>query len=307
MDIQRIDFNLLKVFRFLLEERQVSRAAQRLNLSQPAVSHALKRLRELFEDPLFIAEGRVMRPTPKALALGVTIEQVWQTLESGFAKVSPFDPKTSARSFRIAVSSAIEYAMVARIYRQLLAAGPKLSLEVVELIQQDYWQPLGQGQLDLVVGFADGDHLHPKLSITPWFDEPLCCLGTESLDQQGFPMTAEQLVARPHIYTSSWGHSQTLVNRWLKAQQLSRTIAIRVPSFMAVTPLLSTNNYHAVVPQTIGKLLTAGGTLTMHPLPDSLIARYCLATHPLYQKDPAIIWFIELLQGLVESHAKHEE
>lgn len=296
MDLQRIDFNLLKVFRLLLEERQVSRTAQRLHLSQPAVSHALKRLRALFEDPLFIAEGRTMQPTPRALSLGAAVEQAWQVLEAGLINCQPFDPSTSRRTFRIAVSSAIEYALVAPIYQQLQASGPGLALEVVELTNQDYWQPLAQKQLDLVVGFADAEHLHPKLSITPWLEDPLCCLSSPHTELQGNTLTAAELVEYSHIYTSSWGHSQALVEQWLENQQLSRSIAIRVPSFMAVVPLLMAHPYLAVVPQTIGQLLAQHTTLTLHRLPDSLRAKYCLAWHPLYQQDSALNWFIQLLK-----------
>ncbi|CAG8999292.1 MAG: HTH-type transcriptional regulator LeuO [Candidatus Celerinatantimonas neptuna] len=299
MDLQRIDFNLIKVFRWLMIERQVSKAAQRLHISQPALSHSLKRLRELFEDPLFVPVGRQMKPTSLAEQLATTIEQIWQTLESGLAGLEQFNPATSARTFRLVVSASIEYSMLEPVYQRLKQAGGELNLEVTELIHQDYLQALAEREFDMVIGFADSHHLHASLISEPWFSDPLFCLsGTESNAFKS-PMTIDQLISREHVYTSSWGHSQLLVDQWLCKHQRKRRLAIQVPSFMAVPPLLLHHPLYAVVPSTVCDFLTRGNHLVAHPLPEELTVHYCLTRHPLYKNDPSLNWLVSELRQCV--------
>ncbi|MFM2480624.1 LysR family transcriptional regulator [Celerinatantimonas sp. YJH-8] len=298
MDLQRIDFNLLKVFRQLMQERQVSRAAARLHLSQPAVSHALKRLRTLFEDPLFIATGREMAPTPIAEQLSRTIEQVWQTLESGFSSLEPFNSQRSQRTFRFAVSGSIEYALIEPIYRALGAAGSGLKLECIELTRDDYLQSLAEREIDIVVGFEGSHHLHPKLMTEHWFDDPLYCLCGPHTQATTTPMNLADLISHPHIYTSSWGHSQTKVDDWLQLHHQQREIALRVPSFMAVPPLLMQHSLYAVVPRSVCQFLQRDLPIVARPLPQELDVSYCLAWHPLYKEEPALNWLLEQLRAI---------
>lgn len=298
MDLQRIDFNLLKVFRILMQERQVSRTAARLHLSQPAVSHALKRLRTLFEDPLLIAEGRQMTPTPLAEKLFRTIEQVWQTLESGFSNLEPFDPQISQRTFRLAVSASIEHAMIEPLFQRLHHAGAGLSLEVFELTRDDYLHTLAEREIDVVVGFEGSHHLHPKLIKETWFDDPLYCLSGPHTTPMAKQMSLPELTARPHIYTSSWGHSQTKVDQLLKAHELSRKVALRVPSFMAVPPLLMKHPLYAVVPRSVCHFLMRDYPIYAQSLPSDLDVSYCLAWHPLYKEEPALCWLLEQLRAI---------
>lgn len=295
MDLQRIDFNLIKVFRWLMIERQVSKAAQRLHISQPALSHSLKRLRALFEDPLFVPVGRQMKPTPLAEQLATTIEQIWQTLESGLAGLEQFHPATTERTFRLVVSASIEYAMIEPIYQRLKQAGEGLKLEVAELTHQDYLQPLAEREFDMVIGFANSQHLHKSLVSEPWFSDPLFCLSGTELTASKSPMTIDQLLSKGHVYTSSWGHSQLLVDQWLGKYQRERHIAIQVPSFMAVPPLLIHHPLYAVVPSTVCDFLTRGNHLVAHPLPEALTVHYCLTRHPLYRNDPALNWLVNEL------------
>lgn len=301
MDLQRVDFNLLKVFRILMQEQQVSASAKRLNLSQPAVSHALKRLRILFEDPLFVMVRRQLQPTPLARQLALTIEQMWQTLESGFAGLEPFDPHTSHRTFHLAVSASIEHAMIEPIYACLQQAGQHLDLQVSELTQQDYRQPLAEREFDAIVGFADSHHLHPELRQELWFHDPLYCLSHRRYAPKNKEMTIEQLTAYEHVYTSSWGHSQTVVDQWLQTHHTSRSIALRAPSFMAVPALLARHPLYAVVPASVHQFLLQDPNLVATQLPQALHVRYCLAWHPLYGREPALNWLLVQLRQLVQS------
>lgn len=299
MDLQRLDLNLIKIFKLLLEERQVSRAAQRLHLSQPALSHSLKRLREVFQDPLFVQVGREMQPTSKALLLQPTIEQAWQTLELGLTQVTDFDPASSERQFKIAVSSSVEYAFVPMLYNILQQAGPGLRLEVFELREGDYWQSLNRRELDLVVGIGKGEHLSAQLDIAPWLSESLVCL--HRADHVLEERSAQALLSRPHVYTSSWGHSQSLTDDWLAHHGVQRSIALRVPSFMALPKLLEQHDLLAVIPEGIGRLYAQQAHLAVTELDAQLRVGYCLACHPIYRFEPALRWFIQECEQLADS------
>ncbi|MCV6620085.1 LysR family transcriptional regulator, partial [Streptococcus suis] len=104
VNIYNFDLNLLRVLDALLRERNVSRAAERLSLSQPAVSNALARLRELLDDPLLVRAGRAMQPTPRALSLEAPIRHALQQIEHSLIAGEAFDPARSHQRFRIAVT-----------------------------------------------------------------------------------------------------------------------------------------------------------------------------------------------------------
>src|SRR5699024_407643 len=97
---QRLDLNLLRVFDVLMQHRNVTRAAEQLNLSQATVRHALARLRQALEDPVFLMAHKEMTPTPRALALATPVRQALVLLEQGLRQSSDFDPHTSQRTFR---------------------------------------------------------------------------------------------------------------------------------------------------------------------------------------------------------------
>ena len=291
---QRLDLNLLRVFDVLMHSRNVTRAAEQLNLSQSTVSHALARLRQALDDPLFVMTRKEMRPTQRALALAAPVRQALMLLEQGVRQSASFDPAVSARTFRLAVPSSTEHGAVSLLVELLHQRAPACRLAVTELVHSDYEDSLSRGGMDLVVAFADGDHLSPRLRVDPWFDNPMVCLSSQD---SGLPdrLSAEQLVSWSHVSTSTWGHNQTLVEQWLKKKGLERHIAVWVPSFEALPKLLATGRYLAMVPELIARDFCHYYPLQQHRLSESLRSTYILAQHPLTEFDPALGWFRQLL------------
>ncbi|MDW3714152.1 LysR family transcriptional regulator [Pseudomonas sp. 2023EL-01195] len=137
MNISTFDLNLLRVLDALLRERNVSRAAERLSLSQPAVSNALNRLRELLGDPLLVRVGRSMQPTPRALALEAPIRTALAQIEQSLVAGEAFDPARSRQRFSIAVTDYVELICMTRLlplalYELPFAVGP-FHLDVVSV------------------------------------------------------------------------------------------------------------------------------------------------------------------------------
>ncbi|MBM7456354.1 DNA-binding transcriptional LysR family regulator [Oceanisphaera litoralis] len=292
---QRLDLNLLRVFDVLMQSRSVTRAAEQLNLSQSTVSHALARLRQTLDDPLFVMTRKEMRPTHRAQALAAPVRQALLLLEQGVRQSAGFDPASSHRTFRLAVPSSIEHGVVPQLVELLHQRAPGCRLVITELAHSDYEDSLSCGGLDLVVAFADGDHLSPRLLVAPWFDNPMRCLSAEG-SRLPDRLSAEQLVGWSHVSTSTWGHNQTLIESWLKKKGLERHIALWVPSFEALPKLLATGRYLAMVPELIARDFCHYYPLQQHRLSESLHSTYVLAQHPLTEFDPALIWLREVLE-----------
>ncbi|WP_421322679.1 LysR substrate-binding domain-containing protein [Aeromonas veronii] len=296
--LARLDLNLLAVFDMLMQERNVTHAAERLHLSQSTVSHALGRLRVALDDPLFVMSRREMMPTERAKALAGPVRQALAMLEQGLRQAKGFDPATARRIFRIATPGSVEHGLVPVLVERLHRQAPHCRLEVCELADSNYERELEKGELDLVIGFAGANHLSPRLWREEWFNNPLVCLsplGSELPDV----LTPVELVSRPHIHTSSWGHSQAMVELWLARFGVERELGVRLPSFMAVPPLMATGRYLVVVPEMIGRHFCRYYPLRMHQLDPAIPIVYLMAGHPLTAHDEAIGWFKSLLHQLV--------
>lgn len=287
---QRLDLNLLRVFDVLMQSRNVTRAAEQLSLSQSTVSHALGRLRQALDDPLFVMTRKEMRPTHRAQALATPVRQALALLEQGVRRSAGFEPASSTRTFRLAVPSSIEHGVVPQLVELLHRKAPGCRLAVSELVNADYEDPLARAELDLVVSFAGADHLSARLLTDTWFHNPMVCLSAAG---SGLPEVVEpaQLVSWSHVSTSNWGHNQTLVEGWLSEKGLARHIGVWVPSFEALPRLLATGRYLAVVPELIGRDLCYYYPLQAHNLSEPLHSTYVLAQHPLTEFDPALVWF----------------
>ncbi|WP_116474784.1 LysR family transcriptional regulator [Zobellella maritima] len=296
---QRLDLNLLRVFDTLMQSRNVTRAAERLNLSQSTVSHALSRLRQTLNDPLFVMTRKEMRPTERAQALAAPVRQALALLEQGVRQVAGFDPGHARRTFRLAVPSSIEYCAVPLLVELLHSQAPGCRLAVTELVDSDYEEDLARGSLDMVVAFAGAGHLSPRLLTRPWFDNALVCLASRTLGLEQ-ELSPQALATWVHVCTSTWGHSQTRVESWLTSRGVSREIGVWVSSFAALPGLLATGRYLAVVPELIARDFCHYYPLSQHSLDEPLATTYILAQHPLTEFDPALIWFRQLLQEVGE-------
>jgi len=151
-DFRNLDLNLLLVFHALLKERNVTRAAQRLFVGQPALSGALKRLRAAFDDELFVRTSHGMEPTPRALELARAIDPLLLSLQQAFHKRPSFDPATTERVFRVGLSDALEVAVMPGLMQRLSAVAPGVRLITHLTDRTRASTMLDAGELELAVG-----------------------------------------------------------------------------------------------------------------------------------------------------------
>ncbi len=198
----KIDLHLIRVLHTVLTERSVSRAAIRLGMHQPAVSAALKRLRELSGDPLLVRSGSSMVPTDAALRMVEPAADILRSAEALFSDARGFDPRTSTRSFRVAASDYLDPLFLPRLVARIKAEAPLCPIEILPLSPDaHYHAQLADGGADLVIGNwpePPGDLHLGKL----FADEVVCLVSREhpavrrgwSLDDW---LQAEHIAPRP--------------------------------------------------------------------------------------------------------------
>lgn len=262
-----IDLNLLVAFDAVMQERSVTRAGYRIGLSQPAMSHALARLRHALKDDLFIRSPKGMVPTPRAEQLAAPIRAALDALQHSL-EPAQFDPSTTARTFRVAVDNYAAIVLVGPAAARITRIAPKATLE---------FRPSGTlNVLDLL----DRDEL--DLAIGPFAEQPGERFSRQPLAQDQFvavlrknhPATAagqlsiEKFAALPHLAISSVHHGTDFVDEGLARRKLSRRIALRAP-FLSAVRILATSDMVAIMPGRIAEELTRYRPLVVRRLPIS--------------------------------------
>jgi len=154
MDLHSVDLNLLVVFQHLYNARRVSRVAETLGVTQPAISNSLARLRKLFNDELFIRTSRGMLPTPMAIELAEPVAAALDALHGVFNRQLAFDPATSQRAFQIAMTDIGEVHFLPRLMHALGERAPGITISTVRNTAVNLQEEMAAGQVDLAVGIC---------------------------------------------------------------------------------------------------------------------------------------------------------
>lgn len=201
MKIARIDLNLLVSLDVLLRERNVTRAADQLGITQPAMSNSLRRLRQLFDDPLLIRTSEGMTPTERALELEPMVREALVAAERALQPVAPFDPASSQRVFRIMASDYAESTLLPALLEQLRDTAPHISLDILTPSDVSF-QDVEKGKIDMAINRFDAlpQSFHQA---TVWRDGFACLMHADNPALPEFSL--EQYLAAPHIWVSKTG------------------------------------------------------------------------------------------------------
>ncbi|WP_202634439.1 LysR family transcriptional regulator [Rugosibacter aromaticivorans] len=296
MNILNFDLNLLRAFDAMMAERNVTRAAQRVFLSQPATSHALARLRKQIGDPLFMRMGREMVPTAKAMALAPAIRNMLEQLEAVLDE-KPFDPLVSTAAFRIGLVDVMEY-MLAPMFAQLIREdAPHIRFAIQGYDSSSYQAQLGTGILDIAVGLpeptAPGIH-SCKLAAFP----PVGLVRKNHLLSQG-NASIREFNQTPRLTTDVRADRlrETAVPPAAKNKTASKAV-YTTAHFFAVPLLLANSDLLLVTSHVVAQLLCAQYPLVTIPLP----ARYPplephIFWHERTHRDPAHKWLREKIMA----------
>jgi DNA-binding transcriptional LysR family regulator len=291
LNLKSFDLNLLRVLDMLLREQNVSRAAERLALSQPTVSNALARLRSLFDDPLLVRVGRHMQPTSRALALEgpirAALQQIEQTLNAG----ETFDPRLSQQQVRIALTDFVEQLCMPPLLARLGELAPNLRIDVAHLAPSLPAELLDRGELDMVLGRFE--EVPARFTRRTWHSETLRLAVRKQHPLAHDTLTLDDFLGLRHLWVSG-GQSRGMVDQWLGKQGLSRKIVYTTPNYLQAAHLVAHSDLSVVLPTQLANQFAQLLPLQVFELPFD-VGSFHLELVYLAQRqhEPALAWLIE--------------
>lgn len=292
----RYDLNLLPVFLALMEERSVTRAAERLGITQPALSNALTRLRDTLKDPLFIRERYGMRPTAKAEALAPVIAAALDQLDGVVRDQQDFDPASAQQLFTLAPNSYVEFVLMPALVTRLRTRAPGIRLRLTPYGSDLAETGVTSGTTALALGrFVDPPN---NLVVRHLMDEGLACVVRADHPQVGSKLTRKQYEQLKHVNVLPPGRLKFGLFQRLEREGLRREVAVSVTHFLAVPEMVAVSDYCATLPRLICRRLAGDPRLKVLPAPVDLgTFPVEMAWHARYRHDPAHRW---LRQQIVE-------
>lgn len=299
MHLNRIDLNLFVVFDTIYAEGSLTQAAAKLSLSQPAVSHALARLRELLGDVLFTRQGKRMVPTPFARNLIGTVRQSLQMLESGLQGPAVFDPSQAQRVFHIGMRDVLEAIALPPLVARLQRAAPGVALNCVRIDRRDMEAELSSGGLDLAVDVAlpmgsDIRHrplMNDQLVVVARRGHPVW-RGGRTLDMPTY-------LAQSHVLVSSRRTGPGLEDFELNRMGLRRRIGLRCQHYFAACRVVRETDMILTMPDHYARIANEsfGNVLHAFPLTTPSLDVH-LYWHASGDRDPANVWLREQLDDV---------
>ncbi|XZN91831.1 MAG: LysR family transcriptional regulator [Microcoleus sp.] len=265
MNLSGIDLNLLVVFDALMTERQVTRAGERIGLSQPATSNALARLRNLTQDELFVRSSGGLHPTPVAIALARQIQPALNQIQTALSPAQPFDPITSDRVFSIGMNDYVEFVLLPRLLEKLETIAPHVKIQVRAGDRQQSLALLDSGEIDLLCGlFPEQIAWHQEQLL---FQEQFVCVCRRDRPSMGDSISLQEYVSASHLLVSVQEDMVGRVDNLLAKQNLTRNIALSIPHFLVAPSILARTNLIATLAERVALEFAPSQNLKILPCP----------------------------------------
>jgi DNA-binding transcriptional LysR family regulator len=302
--IDHVDLNLVRVFQAIVDERSLTKAGERLALSQPAISYSLARLRTLFDDPLFIRTRSGMQPTPIALELASIVGRALDTVREALRYAESFDPATSTRTFRLSLSDAGEMAYLPAICEALHERAPRVKLSVEPLPVEEIEDALRSSRLDFAIGNLP--MLMARTRHQLLFEETYVCMTRK---RRGLPagsaLSLEHFLQASHVQVRSVEHSHHALDDALRAQGVGRNIVLQLPHFVALPGVLAVTDLFATLPQRLAGILNGNDAFRIYTLPVPIPqATVTMHWHEHVHEDEGIAWMRDLMAEMVKRFDK---
>ena len=300
LNFRSLDLNLLRVFDEVMAERNLTRAAHNLSITQPAVSNALRRLRDLLGDELVVRKGHGVEPTPRALALWPVVRQSLAQLQETLAPGS-FDPATARSTFVLAMADATSATLMPPLVPIVEREAPGVSLRVVPLTTRDPRHLLDDASADIAIGFfpavisditaqAQSDNViaHESLRL---YDGEYVCVMRRGHPLADVPLTLDAYCAARHLLVSFSGKPFGFIDEALSGLQRERRIVLTVNQFFTAGRVVVNSDLLTVLPRHFVGVASLLDDLIWRPLPMRLPTVHVDAVwHPHKRYDPAHRW-----------------
>jgi DNA-binding transcriptional LysR family regulator len=265
MNIQEFDLNLLTVFDAVLAEGNISRAAERLGLSQPAVSNALARMRKATGDRLFVRLAKGMAPTPYAQRIADPIRQALAAIRTSLWESQGFDAASSERSFGVYLTDLGEVFFLPRLLAHLSRIAPGVRIRTLPMPTAAAQEALKSGEVDLAIGnlpdFRAGFY-QQRL-----FPDYYVCMVRRDHPAIGRRITARQFATASHAIATPAGTGHGIIERSLIEHNLESRIVLRAQNFLVLPSIIATTDLIALVPHSVGSQLSRYNDIKLLPAP----------------------------------------
>lgn len=297
--MQTPDVRLLQVFDEIYKTRSVTRAAANLGLGQPAVSIALARLREHFDDPLFVRIGNGMEPTPMARELAHAVRQALDSLHLVFGHRIDFDPANSERTFCISMTDISQLVLLPRLWAHLRRTSPGVHIDIVPLSAETP-RMLESGEADLALGFMP--QLEAGFYQQSLFRQRYVCVASTDHPRIQHGLTLAQYEAEEHAVVTSSGTGHLILDREIVRQGIARKVALRVPNYLGIAFVIEQTDMLVTIPERLAQVLEGRGRFRVFPvpfeLPDYAVKQHW---HERYHHDPGNRWLRRVVSELLST------
>lgn len=296
--ISRIDLNLFVVLDAIYSEGNITRAAKALHLTQPALSHALARLRELLNDPLFVRQGKLMVPTPLVRGLIGPVRQALQTLDVSVNNSRSFDPASTRRTFTLGFRDVLEATTLPPLISRLQESAPNIDLASVRVDRRDLEAELAAGSLDLAVDVLlplSGSIRSMRVS-----RDALVVVVRAGHPEVGERLNLDTYLAQSHVLVSSRRKGPGLEDMELARIGRQRHVGLRCQHYFAACGVVSETDLLLTMPGQYAYVANRDLPNRIFPLPlDMPPLDVYLYWHENADSDPANRWLRELLLTLL--------
>jgi DNA-binding transcriptional LysR family regulator len=304
-DISRMDLNLLFVFEAVMQERSVTRAAQRLNVSQSTISHALNRLRTVLKDELFIRGSGEMRPTPRAVALSTAVIPTLTHIRAALAPTE-FNPAKAQRTFQIAMTDYFATLHLDDLVQIVRAQAPGIDLRIKLNVLQQAWAMLDKQEADLIVGMIDQPP--DRFATELLYEDGVAVVMAPGNPLAKKPLTLESYAAAKHVYIPVDGiipiHTGR-IDRALEMKGLVRRHVLTVSQFALAPSIIASTDYILSCPRRAGEMCSSRYKLRVVDCPVELpLQPTRVVWHPQLGNDGANRWLTQVLHEVVSKRAK---
>jgi len=297
IDPRAMDLNLLVVFNEVFQEQQISSVAKRLNLSQPAVSNALARLRRTFDDPLFVRTKVGMQPTPLAEQLAEPIRLALNGLTEAMNLQEKFDPATSRRTFTVALTDVAELYFMPRLIAHCTRLAPQVSIRTERTERLDLMSDMGSGRIDVAIGAFR--QVSEALFQRRLFQQSYVVLMRQTHPLVDVNLTLKRYLSAQHLMVNSSESPYDRINLDLEKAGVLQQVKFSVPHFTAVPYIIANSDLLVTVPQKLAESTALPFRLTCRPAPLVLPELQTnIFWHRRYNQDQGNLWLRTLIGSI---------
>jgi DNA-binding transcriptional LysR family regulator len=296
--LSQVDLNLFVVLEAIYREGNITRAGQQVNLTQPAISHALKRLRDLLHDPLFVRQGAHMVPTPFTRNMIEQVRQALQILEVNLSESRHFVPQHTRRSFHLSLWEYTEALILPPLLRRLTQVAPEMSITTARVKRRDLETELARGSVDLAIEIpmTMSDRIRQKWLL----NEPFVVMARHNHPAIMDNLDLDIYLAQRHIQVSSRRHGPSLIDIELSRRGLRRQVFLRSQHNFTACMVVSKTDMLLTLPERHAQLLNTSSMNQIYPFPvDSPRLEAHLYWHESVENDPANRWLREEIESVL--------